>query len=160
MEQRRAPLAQAFTIGQLAKVTSVAAKTIRYYEQIGVLPTPRRTAGGYRQYDRSGAQRLRFMRRARTLGLSLCDVKTLIASLDGDPIHPCALVYWCWFDSNSRRCGTILASSDCSSSSLNRCCTDCGPRRAGCTEKAVAALTSRTLIAACHVDEPGRDERR
>jgi DNA-binding transcriptional MerR regulator len=78
-------MAQALTIGQLAKATGVAAKTIRYYEQIGVLPTPRRTPAGYRQYDQSGMQRLRFIRRARSLGLPLRDVKTVIVGLDGKP---------------------------------------------------------------------------
>ena len=41
-------MAQALTIGQLAQATGVAAKTIRYYAQVGVLPPPRRTAAGYR----------------------------------------------------------------------------------------------------------------
>jgi len=75
----------ALTIGQLAKATGVAAKTIRYYEQIGVLPAPRRTAAGYRQYDQSGVRRLRFIRRARRLGLPLRDVKPAIMGLDGRP---------------------------------------------------------------------------
>jgi MerR family copper efflux transcriptional regulator len=78
-------MAQALTIGQLAKVTGVAAKTIRYYEQISVLPVPSRTAAGYRQYDQSDVQRLRFIRRARSLGLPLRDVKTIIVGLDGRP---------------------------------------------------------------------------
>jgi DNA-binding transcriptional MerR regulator len=85
MELGREPIAQAFTIGQLANATGVEAKTIRYYEQIGVLPTPRRTASGYRQYDRADVQRLRFIRRARSLGLSLRDVKALVVNLDGGP---------------------------------------------------------------------------
>lgn len=78
-------MAQALSIGQLAEATGVAAKTIRYYEQIGVLPTPSRTAAGYRQYDQSGVQRLRFIRRARSLGLPLRDIKTVIVSLDEGP---------------------------------------------------------------------------
>ena len=78
-------MAQALTIGQLAKATGVAEKTIRYYEQIGVLPTPSRTAAGYRQYDQSGVRRLRFIRRARSLGLPLRDVRTVVAGLDGRP---------------------------------------------------------------------------
>ena len=78
-------MAQALTIGQLAKATGVAAKTIRYYEQIGVLPIPSRTAAGYRQYDQPGVQRLRFIRRARLLGLPLRDIKTVIVGLDGSP---------------------------------------------------------------------------
>ena len=78
-------MAHALTIGQVAKATGVAAKTIRYYEEIGVLPTPSRTAAGYRQYDQSCVHRLRFIRRARSLGLPLRDVKTVIVNLDGGP---------------------------------------------------------------------------
>lgn len=85
IEQGGDLVAQALSIGQLAKATGVAAKTIRYYEQIGVLPTPIRTAAGYRQYDESGVERLRFIRRARSLGLPIRDVKTVIVGLDGRP---------------------------------------------------------------------------
>jgi MerR family transcriptional regulator, copper efflux regulator len=73
---------RALTIGQLAKATGVASKTIRYYEQIGVLPTPSRSAARYRQYDRSGVERLRFIRRARSLRLPLREIKTLVTALE------------------------------------------------------------------------------
>ncbi|SRR6266705_2726964 len=76
-------MAQTVTIGHLAKVTGVAAKTIRYYEEIGVLPAPTRTASGYRQYDEPGVQRVRFIRRARSLGLPLRQLKMLTAMLNG-----------------------------------------------------------------------------
>ena len=68
------------TIGDLARATGVAAKTIRYYEEIGVLPAPRRTPSGYRQYDEPGVQRVRFIGRARTLGLPLRRLKMLAAT--------------------------------------------------------------------------------
>jgi DNA-binding transcriptional MerR regulator len=68
----------ALTIGQLAKAT----ETIRYYEQIGVLPTPSRSAARYRQYDQSGVQRLRFIRRARSLRVPLREIKTLVTALE------------------------------------------------------------------------------
>jgi MerR family copper efflux transcriptional regulator len=71
------------TIGQVAKTSGVAAKTIRYYEEIGVLPTPRRTASGYRLYDDLGVERLRFIRRARALGLPLQQLKALTTTLNG-----------------------------------------------------------------------------
>lgn len=76
-------MAQVFTIGQVARATGMAAKTIRYYEQIGVLPPPGRTASGYRQYDQLGVQCLRFIRRARALGLPLQDLKALTVGLNG-----------------------------------------------------------------------------
>lgn len=70
------------TVGQLAHATGVSAKTIRYYEQVGVLPAPRRSGAGYRQYSRHDVHRLLFIRRARALGLSLAKLKALTAELD------------------------------------------------------------------------------
>jgi DNA-binding transcriptional MerR regulator len=72
------------TVGQLARTTGVPAKTIRYYEQVGVLPVPCRSAAGYRQYSRHDVHRLLFIRRARALGLSLANLKALTAELDSE----------------------------------------------------------------------------
>jgi MerR family transcriptional regulator, copper efflux regulator len=76
-------MAHSLTIGQVAKTTGLAAKTIRYYEEIGILPVPRRTASGYRLYDQPGVERLRFIRRARSLGLPLQQLKALTNTLNG-----------------------------------------------------------------------------
>jgi DNA-binding transcriptional MerR regulator len=70
------------TVGQLARATGVPAKTIRYYEQVGILPVPRRSGAGYRHYSRHDVHRLLFIRRARALGLSLTNLKALTAELD------------------------------------------------------------------------------
>lgn len=70
------------TIGQLAKVTGVAARTIRYYEQVGALPPPNRTAAGYRLYAPGAVDRVLFLRRARALGLSLKEVRSLADALE------------------------------------------------------------------------------
>jgi DNA-binding transcriptional MerR regulator len=70
------------TIGRLAQATGVPAKTIRYYEQVDVLPAPGRSEAGYRQYTKRDVHRLLFIRRARALGLSLKDLKALTAELD------------------------------------------------------------------------------
>lgn len=70
------------TVGQLARATGVPAKTIRYYEQVGVLPVPRRSEAGYRHYSRHDVHRLLFIRRARALGLSLATLKALTVELD------------------------------------------------------------------------------
>jgi DNA-binding transcriptional MerR regulator len=70
------------TVSQLAHATGIPAKTIRYYEQIGVLPVPRRSGAGYRHYSRHDVHRLLFIRRARALGLSLANLKALTAELD------------------------------------------------------------------------------
>ena len=76
-------MGQALTIGRLAQTTGVPAKTIRYYEAVGVLPTPGRSRSGYRLYTERGVDRLLFVRRARALGLSLQQLQTLTAALDG-----------------------------------------------------------------------------
>src|SRR5213594_2638798 len=76
-------MAHSLTIGQAAKTSGVAAKTIRYYEEIGVLPAPSRAGSGYRLYDQPGVERLRFIRRARSLGLSLHQIKALMSTLNG-----------------------------------------------------------------------------
>jgi DNA-binding transcriptional MerR regulator len=68
-----------FTIGQLAQQTGVPIRTIRFYEAEGVLPPPPRSPSGYRLYSPSDARRLRLARNAKRLGLSLPQVKTLVA---------------------------------------------------------------------------------
>ena len=78
-------MASRLTIGQVAETSGVSAKTIRYYERIGVLPAPSRATSGYRLYDQPGVERLRFIRRARSLGLPLQQLKTLMSTLNGGP---------------------------------------------------------------------------
>ncbi|SRR6266567_3494765 len=76
----KAPL----TIGQLARSAGSTAKTIRYYEEVGVLPAASRNGVGYRQYSRADVDRLLFVRRARALGLSLTDLKALVGDLQAE----------------------------------------------------------------------------
>lgn len=76
-------MAHLLTIGQVAKTTGVAAKTIRYYEEIGVLPVPDRATSGYRQYDDAAVERVRFIGRARALGLPLERLRILTSALNG-----------------------------------------------------------------------------
>ena len=65
-------------IGELAKLTTTKVVTIRYYERIGLLASPPRTAGNYRAYDREQVSRLRFIRRCRDLGFTLDQVRDLL----------------------------------------------------------------------------------
>jgi MerR family transcriptional regulator, mercuric resistance operon regulatory protein len=66
-------------IGELSRRTASNIETIRYYERIGLLPKARREGGGrYRRYDADDIARLRFIRRARQLGFTLDDVRTLM----------------------------------------------------------------------------------
>lgn len=71
-----------FTIGRLSERTGVHIETIRYYEKIGLIPKPLRSEGGRRLYDAGAAQRLSFVRRARDLGFSLEDVRSLLGLAD------------------------------------------------------------------------------
>ncbi|MBI3126135.1 MAG: heavy metal-responsive transcriptional regulator [Candidatus Tectomicrobia bacterium] len=64
-------------IGELAKTAEVPAKTIRYYEDIGLLPRPARTEGGFRRYDPEVVDLLRFIRKAQALGLTLAEIREL-----------------------------------------------------------------------------------
>lgn len=66
------------TIGALSEATAVNIETIRYYERIGLLPPPPRSAGRHRLYGDSHRQRLIFIRRARELGFSLGEVRALL----------------------------------------------------------------------------------
>src|SRR5262249_39906464 len=67
------------TIGELSERTGVNIETIRYYERIGLLPPPPRSAGRHRLYEGEHRQRLAFIRRARELGFSLDQVRALLA---------------------------------------------------------------------------------
>ncbi len=66
------------TIGALSQRTHVNIETICYYERIGILPRPPRSGGGHRLYAEEYQRRLLFVRRARVLGFSLAEVRTLL----------------------------------------------------------------------------------
>jgi len=74
------------TRGELAKRTGCNAETIRYYEKIGLLPEPLRSESGYRQYDETHEQRLRFVMRGRELGFAIEDLKSLLDLVDRNAV--------------------------------------------------------------------------
>lgn len=78
-------------IGDLARATGTKVVTIRYYEQAGLLPTPRRTTGNYRAYDADHLHRLRFIRRCRDLGFSVDQVRDLLALTENREKDCCAV---------------------------------------------------------------------
>jgi MerR family mercuric resistance operon transcriptional regulator len=71
-------------IGELARHSRVKVETIRYYERIGLLPVPPRTAAGYRLYGTAELRRLAFIRRARELGFTIAAVRNLAALSSAD----------------------------------------------------------------------------
>ena len=77
-----------YTVSQLAREVGVSADTVRFYEREGLLPAPRRTAAGYRQYDAAMVDRMTFIQGATRLGLSLSDVRDLLAVRDTG-VCPC-----------------------------------------------------------------------
>jgi MerR family copper efflux transcriptional regulator len=70
------------TIGALAQLTGIPAKTIRFYEGIGLLPPAKRTANRYRRYGQADVNRLVLLRRIRLLGVPLPAAKPLLAEVD------------------------------------------------------------------------------
>ena len=72
------------TIGKVADTLHINPKTIRYYEEVGLVPEPRRSESGYRLYTRYDVERLRLIRQAKLLGLSLPEIREIVEyAIDG-----------------------------------------------------------------------------
>lgn len=69
-------------IGELAEASGTTRKTLRFYEGAGLLPEPERTAGGYRDYSAETLARLSFIRRGRTTGLTLAQIREILQIRD------------------------------------------------------------------------------
>jgi DNA-binding transcriptional MerR regulator len=82
---------QAIGIGELARATGCKVQTIRYYEEIGLMPEPTRTLGNQRRYDQRHVDRLAFIRHSRELGFPLEAIRELL-SLSDRPDQPCDAV--------------------------------------------------------------------
>jgi hypothetical protein len=100
------------TIGRLAARTGVNIETIRYYERIGMIPPPPRSAGGQRRYEESHLRRLCFVRRCRELGFPLEEIRALLTLVDGGD-YSCAEVRDSWTPCGgaSSTCGSWNARS-------------------------------------------------
>lgn len=78
-------------IGEVAKAAAMTPKTLRFYEEQGLLPPARRGTNGYRQYDDDSVARLDFIARGRAAGLSVSQIRNILAVREpGNP--PCAHV--------------------------------------------------------------------
>ncbi len=77
------------SIGKLSDATGVKVPTIRYYEEIGILPVPERSDGNQRYYNRAACDRLNFIRHSRELGFPLDAIRDLL-SLSDRPGQSCA----------------------------------------------------------------------
>lgn len=81
-ERERADTVAGVKIGELAESVGVTTKTVRYYESIGVLDEPPRTPSGYRDYSTDAVARLDFVRQAQATGLSLDEIRSILAIKD------------------------------------------------------------------------------
>jgi DNA-binding transcriptional MerR regulator len=77
-------------IGELGNRTGTKVNTIRYYEDIGILPPPVRTDSGRRTYAECDVKRLSFIRHSRSFGFSLAEIRSLL-SLSDSPEQDCTL---------------------------------------------------------------------
>lgn len=77
-----------FPIGELSKRTGVKVPTIRFYEQIGLLPEPPRAESNQRRYGKAEADRLNFIRYSRELGFEVEDIRALLA-MTSEPQASC-----------------------------------------------------------------------
>ena len=82
-------MSEQFSIGDMAKTGNCKVQTVRYYEDIGLLPAPARSAGNQRIYTREHRDRLRFIRHAREMGFPLERIREILA-LGDEPSHSCA----------------------------------------------------------------------
>lgn len=69
-------------IGELAEAAGVNTKTVRYYESIGLMPSPDRTPSGYRDYTTDALERLRFIRDSQATGLTLAEIQSILELKD------------------------------------------------------------------------------
>lgn len=79
----RAGRAEILTRGELAGRTDCNIETIRYYEQVGLMPPPPRSQGGHRLYGQDLIKRLTFIRRSRDLGFTIAEIRGLLRLVDG-----------------------------------------------------------------------------
>ncbi len=78
MQTMNGEMPKPLTIGRLAKQATVGIDTVRFYERRGLLPEPSRTAAGYRLYSDDTVARIRFIRRAKSLGFNLDEIGNLL----------------------------------------------------------------------------------
>lgn len=76
------------TVSKLGEAVGASADTLRYYERIGLLPTPARTPAGYRVYGPDAVDRMAFIKGAQRLGLRLEEIRQLLSIKDGG-VCPC-----------------------------------------------------------------------
>jgi DNA-binding transcriptional MerR regulator len=136
------------TIGQAAKAADVPVDTIRYYEKIGLLAPPRRSAGGYRHYDADIVARLDFITRAKTLGFTLAEIDELLSIKASDTAN----------------CGHLLRATEAKIAATRAMITDLNRMKRTLAGLAQACPGGDHPLARCPIlgflHQPGADARR
>lgn len=139
------------TIGKLGEAAGVKVPTIRYYEQIGLLPDAERSSGNQRLYSRASQDRLAFIRHARELGFPLTAIRDLL-SLSDDPDQRCDTadrIARAQIAAVERRIARLMALK----SELERMVTQCtGGRIADC--RVIESLANHVHCAVDHGRDP------
>jgi DNA-binding transcriptional MerR regulator len=86
---RRSAADTTFQIGEFAARSGVTPDTLRYYERLGLLPRAHRTSGGFRVYTEQALDRVRFIKQARRLGLTLQEIRGLVSYQKSGGLRPC-----------------------------------------------------------------------
>jgi DNA-binding transcriptional MerR regulator len=115
------------SIGDMAKTGNCKVQTVRYYEEIGLLPTPARSPGNQRIYTRGQRDRLRFIRHARELGFPLERIREILA-LGDEPSHSCEEVDQIARD-HLRDVESRVERLQCLHAELTRMITECSAKR-------------------------------
>lgn len=87
------PARTTYQIGELAARSGLTPDALRYYERLGLLPSPQRTPGGFRVYTPAALDRVRFIKQAQTLGLSLQEIRALVSYTDRGGLKRCQRVH-------------------------------------------------------------------
>src|SRR5688572_13795569 len=73
-------MVQTYRIGEVAELTGLTVEALRYYERLGLLPRAPRTASGRRRYGPEAIDRVKFVKQAQTLGLTLREIRQLVSN--------------------------------------------------------------------------------
>jgi MerR family mercuric resistance operon transcriptional regulator len=124
------PSMQAMTIGQLAAAAGVGVETVRYYQRRELLAVPKRDAGSIGRYPASALTRLRFIKRAQSLGFSLDDVQALLSLNEGQACSSARALGEHKLAEVRHRIQTLLALEGALQDLVARCTT--GRRKVSC----------------------------
>ena len=136
-----------FSIGELSRRTGVKVPTIRFYEQIGLMPEPPRTQSNQRRYGKVEADRLSFIRHSRELGFEVEDIRALLA-MTAEPqasCHQADSIARSHLSEIDRRIASLQALRD----ELTRMVDECGHGRI-CDCRIIEALADHGRCSAEH----------